>query len=223
MCDLRCDGTLYIHSIKKELRMAVCPVHRTDSVIGMLNGYFDVFAPARNFLETSLDNMNMTLHPLPVLMNMYSVERALDAFRHFIDGVTPAVGRLLEKMDRERIAIGDAYGLRLTPAIDQLKAYYGECGRNTIADYVSALDGPYPNVKGFGLNSRYITEDVPYLVVAGLSLGKAAGVSAPVMELCVQLASAVMNVDYLASGYSLARLGLEGLDCEGILAKVEAL
>jgi hypothetical protein len=40
------------------------------------------------------------------------------------------------------------------------------------------------------------------------------------MELCVQLASAIMDVDYRSSGYTLARLGLEGLDREGILAAV---
>ncbi len=61
---------------------------------------------------------------------------------------------------------------------------------------------------------------MPYLVVAGLSLADAAGVPAPTMELCVQLASAIMDVDYRSSGYTLARLGLEGLDREGILAAV---
>jgi opine dehydrogenase len=220
VCDLRPDGTVFVHGIKKELRAAVSPTSQTGPVLATLNRYLDILIPAKSFLETSLDNMNMTLHPLPVLLNLHATETAPATFRHFIDGVTPSIGRLLEKLDAERMAIGRAYGLSLTSAIDQLKTYYGDRGRDTIAEYVTAPDGPYPNVKGFGIRSRYVTEDVPYLVVAGLSLADAAGVPAPTMELCVQLASAIMDVDYRSSGYTLARLGLEGLDREGILAAV---
>lgn len=220
VCDLQPDGTVFVHGTKKELRAAVSPSQHTEPVLATLNRYLDILIPAQNVLETSLDNMNMTLHPLPVLLNLHSTEQSPGTFRHFIDGVTPSVGRLLERLDKERLAIGDAYGLSLTSAIDQLKMYYGDRGRNTITDYVTALDGPYTEVKGFGLKSRYVTEDVPYLVVAGLSLAEAAGVPAPTMELCVQLASAIMDVDYRSAGYSLARLGLEGLDRDGILATV---
>lgn len=115
---------------------------------------------------------------------------------------------------------GDILDKKAKRQIEAQMGTHGDRGRNTITDYVTALDGPYTEVKGFGLKSRYVTEDVPYLVVAGLSLAEAAGVPAPTMELCVQLASAIMDVDYRSAGYSLARLGLDGLDRDGILATV---
>lgn len=223
VCDLAPDGGIYVHSVKKELRVSVSPSDRTREALDLLGDYFDGFVPARNFLETSMDNINMTLHPLPVLLNAHGVERTLSDFRHFLDGVTSRVGRLMERMDAERMAIGAAYGLELHTALDQLKAYYGERGLETLTDYLSSPAGPYAKVRGYGLDSRYIKEDVPYLVVAGVSLARAAGVPAPMMELCVRLACAMGETDYYAVGYTLEKLGLAGLSVSGILRRVEAL
>ena len=126
----------------------------------------------------------------------------------------------MERVDEERMAIGDAFGLQLTSAYDQLVQYYGERNLPSLWEYASSLNGPYTQVKGFGLNSRYVEEDIPYLLVAAAELGKSCGVTTPTMDLCVQLASALMKTDYIQKGYSLKRMGFEGLSKEEILRLV---
>jgi opine dehydrogenase len=221
VCDWDKCRTINVHSVKRALRMSVYPKSRLEETLHLYNDCFRIFEPARNFLETSLDNMNLTLHPLPVLLNAGGVERDPNGFRHFIDGFTPTVGALVEQLDAERLAVGKAYGLDLVSTLDQLKTYYGDSSATSIGAYVTARGGPYTNVRGFGLTSRYVTEDIPYLVVPTLALAGAAGVATPLLELCLRLANAVMRTDYAAAGLSLDRLGLSHMSVQDLLRAVE--
>jgi len=69
-----------------------------------------------------MDNPNCVLHPLPVLLNVGSIERDPLQFRHYIDGITPLIASMIDRMDAERLAIGKAYGLNLVPILEQLKS-----------------------------------------------------------------------------------------------------
>jgi hypothetical protein len=177
----------FIQSEKSSMRMAVSPSNRTRETLELLNRYFGILSHAENFLETSMDNINMVLHPLHA-----AFEHPLCGYQHF--GVSPLRrrryadgGQLLEQLDEERLAIGNAFGLNLNSALFQLKEYYGDRNLPSLTEYVSSESGPYPLVKGYGLDSRYITEDVPFLLVAAASLGKACGIETPVMDLCIHL------------------------------------
>jgi opine dehydrogenase len=68
-------------------------------------------APAGNVLQTSLQNGNPVIHPAITLLNAALIERTGGDFFFYEDGVTPAVGRLIEAVDRERISIGRALGV----------------------------------------------------------------------------------------------------------------
>lgn len=221
VCEFDAKGYVNIQNRKSCLNAAVCPATHTEQVLSRLNVYFKIFEPAKNLLDTSLDNMNMTLHPLPVLLNLSSVETDAARFKHYVNGVTSTVGSLMEKLDAERLAIGSAYNLELTSAICQLKLYYGDNQAESIHDYVSSEDGPYPNVSGYGLNSRYIEEDIPNLLVPAISLAQMAGVETPVMDLCVQLASIIKDTDYLKNGMNLEKLGLA--DCHDAATLLQAV
>jgi len=195
VCTWDSKHALYIQSIKSLLQLSVYPTVRLEKEILFYNAYFNLFEPAVNFLETSLSNINVVLHPLPILLNLGAVERNAEQFRHFLDGFSPLVGALVEQIDRERLAVGKAFGLSLSPALSQLKMYYGDSEASHLYEYVSDPDGPHKDVQGFGVDSRYITEDIPYLLVPMLELGRKAGIPMPISELCLRLAEAVMAVN----------------------------
>ncbi len=54
---------------------------------------------------------------------------------------------------------------------------------------------------------RYLTEDVPYLLVPVFGIGKKLGVPMPVTESIIRLASVIAGEDYLKTGRV-----LEGMD-----------
>lgn len=202
VCEKCDEDTIFVQAVKNSIKMAVNPKEKTDETISFLNKWFQGLVPAKSFLETSLDNMNLTLHPLPVLLNVGAAENNEKEFYHYTQGVSPSVGKLMERMDEERMKIGKALGIKLTSAFEQLREYYGERGLNSMTEYISSENGPYTDVKGFGLNSRYIVEDVPYLLVAASSIAKCCCVETPVIDLVIKLASLIMEADYTSTGYN---------------------
>ena len=67
-----------------------------------------------------------------------------------------------------------------------------------------------------GLNTRYVTEDVPYALVLASSLGRTTGVPTPVVDGLIEVSSAMLGRDFRAEGRTLATLGLDGLDAAGL-------
>lgn len=202
VCEQKAENCIFVQSIKKSMKIAVFPKQRQENAILILSKYFDGLKSAANFLETSLDNMNVTLHPLPLLLNIASAERNPKGFYHYTEGVSPTVGRLMVALDEERMEIGKALGVNLTSAYEQLCEYYGDRKLNTMTEYVSSEMGPYTEVKGFGLDSRYIVEDVPFLLVPAISLAKKCGVKTPVMNTVLSLANLIKETEYEKIGYN---------------------
>ena len=92
------------------------------------------------------DNVNYTLHPMPVLLNYGEIEKNPKTFRHYMDGITPLVSEKMMQMDSERLAAGKKLGLELMPIMDQLKMYYGHNSTETIYEYANSPESPYKDI-----------------------------------------------------------------------------
>ena len=64
--------------------------------------------------------------------------------------------------------------------------------------------------------TRWLSEDVPYGLRTWVELGERFGVALPVARALVTLADAVLGTDSWRDGRSLADLGLESLDRDGL-------
>jgi opine dehydrogenase len=217
VCDMAAPEILRIYKHKKELKLSASSGDEAVTVAETLNRYLPIFVPAKSFIETSLENINAVLHPLPILLNLAEVGRKGEEFRHFIDGIDPLVSSVLERLDRERIRIGEALELRLTPTLDHLKNYYGDNDRGTIYDYIHSPECPYGEIRGFGIGSRYIVQDIPYLLVPASCLARAAGVEAGLIDACIDLGSAVSGRDFRKEGLDLERMGFGGMGIDEIV------
>jgi len=71
------------------------------------------------------------------------------------------------------------------------------------------------------LRHRYITEDVPYGLVSYSSLGDLLEVETPTMDILIDLASLLMDVDYWGEGVTMETLGLGVLTDEELKLLVE--
>jgi opine dehydrogenase len=206
-----------IHKAKKSLKLATCPQKETGEMVNIMNRALDIFVPGKNVLEVSLDNFNGILHPLPALLNIGSIENNSASFRHYMDGISPMVSDLMIRMDQERLAVGQAYSLELSPTMNQLKDYYGDNDSENIFAYVNSADSPYKEIVGHNVRSRYITEDIPYLILPIVELGEKAGVETPVSKLCVDRACQLHEQDYTGSGHSLDKLGVDSMSKDQLL------
>ena len=220
-CRISSHNIVMIHKKKFQMKIATSPNHNNPEVISIMNDIFKGsinFISCENLLEVDLDNANQTLHPLPVLLNYGDIEKNPKTFRHYMDGVTPLISEKMMQIDEERLTVGKQFSLKLMPTLDQLKMYYGSNNSKTYYEFVNSPESPYKNIVGHSVESRYITEDVPYLHVPASQLAKLVAVEVPVTELCISLASELHDVDYISKGYTLEKLGIADKTPEEIVA-----
>ena len=220
-CRIFAYNTVRIYKKKSCLKIASSPSRNNLEALSIMNDIFAgyvSFIPGENLLQVDLDNPNQTLHPLQVLLNYGGIEKDPETFRHYMDGITPLISEKMMQMDEERLAIGSAFSLELSSTIDQLKMYYGENDARTYYEYVNSPESPYKDVIGHNVRSRYLTEDVPGLNVTALQLAEKAAVETPIIELTVRLTSWLHGVDYVSTGTTLEKLGIDDKTPEEIVA-----
>jgi opine dehydrogenase len=184
------------NKLKGGLFLAAVPAQNTDYVLEQVRDVYPAMSPAKNILQTSLQNGNPVIHPTITLMNVALIERTKGDFDFYHEGVTPAVGRLIEAVDKERIAIGEKLGVEVIPdpALGVIQGYMTE----------ATYDNGFVTAPGFegvkaqsGLDYRYFNEDVGYGMVFLQKLGEQVGVATPVISAVITLVSLLMIRDYV--------------------------
>ncbi len=190
------------------LLLAAVPARKTDDVLDQVRDVYPTMSAAKNILQTSLQNGNPVLHPAITLMNVGLIERTKGDFDFYHEGVTPTVGRLIEAVDRERIAIGKELGVEVLPdpEIGVIQGYMTEATYDTGFNAAPGFAG----VKAQNsLDYRYFNEDVGYGLVFLQKLGEQIGVATPVISAMITLISLLMDRDYMGeSQRTMESLGL---------------
>ena len=170
---------------------------------------------AKNVIQTSLQNANPVIHPAVSLTNAARIEGTGD-FLFYEEGVTDSVGRIIEAVDRERIAIGKRLGIKVysDPEMGMLQGYmldnnYGS-GYRKAPGFLGIIAQPQ-------LDHRYINEDVGYGLVFMSHLGQQVGVATPTIDSIIRLASVLMNRDYAGEALRTpGSLGIADLSAEAL-------
>lgn len=188
VCELTDPETMQVFKRKNRLKIATLPSSNINQAIERLHPFLPMLYGAKNVIETSLENINSILHPLPILLNLPTVAHDPKQFRHYVDGIDNHVSKLMHLMDEERLRVGLAWDILLDPVIEHLKVFYGTNEAGTIVDYIGTPECPYDDIKGYGLDSRYITLDVPHLIVPTIRLARERNIPTPIFDACFNLA-----------------------------------
>jgi opine dehydrogenase len=209
-----------IFRVKNAIPVAAMPAVDTPGALAVLNRAFPEFVPAQNVLHTSLDNMGAIFHPALTILNAGRIESTRGSYQFYLEGLTPSIARVLETLDRERVTVAAALGVRATSAREWLQAAYNATGSSL---YEAMLNNPgyYGITAPANLEHRYIFEDVPMSLVPIAELGHAFGVATPAIDTMVRLASIIHGVNYRARGRTLERLGLAGMTLDEVRRYVE--
>lgn len=195
---------------KNTVPLAALPATYTPDVLEILQEIYPQFIAAPNVLHTSLNNMGAVFHPALTLLNAGWIEATGGDFEFYIEGVTASTARVLERLDRERVTVAMAMGIRAQSACEWLARAYSAHGETL---YETIHDNPgYKGIKApRQIRHRYIFEDVPYSLVPISELGRRFGVDVWGMDSMIQLASIIADTDYRYRGRTLEKMGLVGL------------
>jgi opine dehydrogenase len=204
---------------KRWLQIAAFPGNRIASVHQRLSPLFPQAVTAPNAVYTGFTNANAMLHVANCVANAARIESG-DGYRFYAEGVTPAVARLYQAINSERVAVAAAFGAAVPTLEDWFDRVYGvreaslveTCGRLT---YNS--DGPYQATgTPSSLDHKFITEDVPTGLMPMSALGAAAGVPTPAIDALIAVVRTMTGRDFASEARTLARLGLGGISATEI-------
>lgn len=202
-------ASVRISGFKENLRVAVFPSRLTRYVMPRLNQVFPTLQAADNVLWTWLSNPNPIAHPPITILNTGWIEHTGGDFLFYLEGRTAAVGRVVEALDRERLAVGAALGLTLIPNKELTDLWYGHQSARQEIQGRTARELVYASIKAEKeLDSRYLTEDIPYGLVPWEDLGKLVGVDMPICTALIDLGNSMLGRDFRQSGLTLERIGL---------------
>ena len=209
-CRVIKDGEVNVIGVKDEVFLSGLPSVDTDYILDKITPIYPCFKKVPNVLYTSLENIGAMFHPCVCLFNAATIERQ-DEFWFYRD-MTEQVASFIERFDAERLAVGEAYGIKLIGVREWIKVAYKETEGETLCERMKN-NPAYHEIKAPGtIFTRQLTEDIPTGVLPILELGKVAGVSTPVLESMVHICGSLLNMDFYANGRSLKNLGMEGMD-----------
>jgi opine dehydrogenase len=211
VCRKTAPDTATIWGVVPAMGIGVFPASETQRTLATLRQYFSGAQAYPHALAAGLGAMNPIVHPPGVLMNAGRIEYSRGEFYFYEEGVTPGVVRVIEALDAERRALAQAMGVTLLPVAEAFHA----AGFSPKGDLWAAINGSrmLTALRAPGsLQTRWLSEDVPYGLRTWAELGAALGIEMPVARALVTLGDQVMGTDSWTSGRSLADLGIAGMD-----------
>ena len=212
-------ASILIRRYKKALRYAALPASETPRVMKIIHQIYPEAEAAANVLETGLSNPNSTQHPPIMILNAGLIDRTGGDFLFYNEGATPGVIRVIEAVDKERIAVCAALNTKIRSAYEQEVAWYGYQGASGTNLYESMNGNPYYSTskapKSF--QDRYFTEDIPFGLVPVEELGRLVGVPTPIATSIINFAELLTERNLRENRRSLAVLGLDKMSVAELL------
>lgn len=200
-------ATVQVNTVRERIDLTTVPEDRAEEGLALCRRLFgDRFVAREGLLAIALSNLNPQNHMGIALCNMTRMElgEAWGQGAH----VTPNVGRLLEALDAERLAIADALGLSVRTIFEHFHLSYhvpiasvAEMNREM---HARGVGGTGPTTA----DSRYVTEDAPYGLLVTALLGDIVDRPAPLHRAGVALFSALYGRDFAAENDLLAAMPL---------------
>ncbi len=219
-CRMQGPAAVRIFNVATNLLFAAFPGKYLDECYERVSPLFPQIARAGSVLETGLIDLNAVEHPAQILCNAGRVEHTGGDFYFYFEGTTPAVSRLIEAVDAERIALTGAAGVPTRSFVDFFAAAgYTTAEAAATGSVYRAMQASEANrwIKSPpSLDHRYVHEDVGWGLVPYAELAHVLGVPTPAMDALITLAAYMNGVDYRTRGLTLERMGLAGLDRDAL-------
>ena len=209
-------GRVSCIGVKGHLPTAALPARHTRTFIDKIQPVFPQFKAAPNVWFTSVNNLNPIVHPPMVLFNAGRIEATGgEGWNLYADGATESVARMMLAMDEDRMAVLrpiSSEGIYFKDAFEKLYADYS-LGKKSLSQTLreSPIHGdptfPAPST----VDTRYITEDLPFGLVPWSSIGRMWDIPTPNVDAVIQVASTMLGRDYFTEGLTVDDLGISGM------------
>jgi opine dehydrogenase len=204
-------NSVRVNTVRKSVDLCTLPASKADVGLRLCQQLFpqiETFRPREGLLAIALSNLNPQNHLGIALGNMSRMEKGEHWYQS--EHITPAIGRLLESLDKERLGIADALNLETKTIFEHFSLSFHVPATSSISDMNQEIHKSGNDVYGPNTaDSRYITEDIPFGLVPTIVLGEMTNRPATLHESGVRLVSAMYGRDFVAENDLLPALQLE--------------
>ena len=199
-------GAVRVNHIRSRVDLAAVPGAASAAGLALCVSLFgDRFVDRGSLAAIALSNLNPQNHMAIALCNLTRMEKA-EAWKQYAN-TTDAVGRLMQALDEERLAIAAALGVGVRTLAEHFRLSFGAVG-DTMGQMAASLATGDGDPSGpVTLQSRYVTEDVPFGLWPTVCLAEMAAVPAPLHTAGVDVFSALYGRDFRAENDILPALG----------------
>ncbi|MCT8973404.1 NAD/NADP-dependent octopine/nopaline dehydrogenase family protein [Microbaculum marinisediminis] len=198
------------------LPTGVFPLEDKDRALALIREAYPSVEDCGDGLSGALMNAGPVIHPPLIVMNAGPLEH-FDHWDIHNEGTQPAVRRVTNRLDAERVAVREALGYEAPHfpladhyATDGDEWMYGRKGHEQLVDSGDWREHIVLT------EHRYMREDVQQGLAFLVSVADWAGVPAPTATGLLAIGSAICDDDFRANGRTLEGLGLAGLDRAGM-------
>jgi len=186
-----------VGGVRQLLEIAALPGERGEACLDLCRSLFgERFRLVPNIFAIALGNLNPPIHLASALCNFTRIEKA-EYWANY-DGITPSVARLIEALDKERLALADAYGVKVRTVEEHYRLTFGFPEGHPIAEMAAMVHKQRQGPPGpTSLETRFITEDVPFGIVPLVKLAERKGVALPLHQAGVQIFNALCGRDFV--------------------------
>jgi opine dehydrogenase len=207
------DACVNVATVRSKVDAAVLPVSSAGPALSLCRTLFgDRFVERPDMLAIALSNLNPQNHMGIALCNFTRMEKGEQWGQN--DNITDGVGRLLEALDAERLAIAAAAGYEVRTIREHFHLSF-HVPPGTVAEMAQAIAARGGG--GYGptnAETRYVLEDVPYGLVSTALLGRLTGAKAQLHEAGIRIFSALYGRDLGAENNLLPELGLDAISID---------
>ena len=192
--------------------IGVYPSEKTEEILKRLEPLEFNFVKLDSVIEAALHNPNLIVHTVGAIMSTPRIEYTKGEYWMYKEVFTPKVWNLVEKLDKEKMEVLQALGLKKLRYVDACKF------RNFMDDDIDATEAFFDyaynhSPKGPAVpDSRYITEDVSQGLCLLESLGQSLNVNTKVTTALIDLSSALLDYDFRQNGRNIEKLGEKVLE-----------
>lgn len=214
-CRRQGPAQVRISNVAPSVPFAALPGKVGDELASLVSRLYPAIHLRPTVLHTGLVNINAVEHPPQALLNSGWIEHTGGDFYFYREGTTPAVGRVIDQVDAERLAIAEAMGV----SVESFPEAFHHAGYTT-AD-AAATGSAYACLQASEANwwfaapdtldHRYVHEDVGHGLVPWSGWAALAGVATPVINSLITIASTVSGVDYATQGLTTETMGIAGV------------
>jgi opine dehydrogenase len=197
----------------KRLPTGVFPLARKEHALALLRGVFPgVIEDCGDALSGALMNAGPIIHPPLIIMNAGALQH-FERWDIHKEGTQPAIRRVTDALDAERIAVREALGY--APPHFPLANHYAAEGEEWMYGR-----GSHDRLTDSGdwrehivlTQHRYMVEDTRFGLSFLLSVASLVRVAVPLARAFLAIGSAICGEDFLTNGRTLGSLGLGHLD-----------